>query len=334
MWKRRSKAAKPAAAAEHTAGGQATATMTKKRERKALKALKAFQKMAKLMAKAARKSPQPAPPPPPSTVSHLERPHTRVSSDPIPVPPSARSHARDRAAIEPRLTPLSFDDDGATAIVDAGHRRPRQADAVVDDVDDPPAHAPASRGAESGASRLALGEPSPVWYHEHSSRPIAEAALADAPHGMFLVRATDSNSIAATRSSTRAMHVCSLSVRVPEDPRWNGAGVKHYRIEQHPGSKQFALATNSPGRPRFAHITALIRHYGTEPPSLTDGVLLTFPCPSTATDVSGYSLLRESPPNREALATARRETAAALVRRSNGSGRGRGRGRDCLCRCW
>jgi len=163
----------------------------------------------------------------------------------------------------------------------------------------------------------------PMWYHEHSSRSIAEDALGAARPGSYLVRkATGCMSGGGGRGQEQPMlaHVYSLSVRVPTDARWADITVKHYRIEQHPASGEFELANGaSHQQPVFRTIHALITYYSTCPPSDTDGVLLTFPCQSTATDNAGYTQLVPSLPNKEALAQAQRVSDMEHARRSTAS---------------
>jgi hypothetical protein len=118
----------------------------------------------------------------------------------------------------------------------------------------------------------------PTWYHKNVSRFVAEMILATATPGAFLVRdATDK----VSSFGGLYQHLCSLSIRVPEDFRRPGNIVKHYRIRQYQSDGWLELENGMRNRPQFPTIQSLVTFFGVCPPSRTDGVLLSFPCRRT-----------------------------------------------------
>jgi hypothetical protein len=129
----------------------------------------------------------------------------------------------------------------------------------------------------------------PLWYHGRTSRSDAEKSLAAAPPSSYLVRKADVINGRASLSLAPLSHMYSLSLRVPENTRWSGVTVKHYRILQHQASGWFELENSSLSRPRFPTIQKLVAAFGSCAPSRTDGILLTFPCQTAENSIGMYT---------------------------------------------
>jgi hypothetical protein len=154
-----------------------------------------------------------------------------------------------------------------------------------------------SKDSRTAPSQLdwgaAFGENStasaPLWYHGRTSRSDAEKSLAAAPPSSYLVRKADVINGRASLSLAPLSHTYSLSLRVPENTRWSGVTVKHYRILQDQASGWFELKNSILSRPRFPRIQKLVAAFGSCAPSRTDGVLLTFPCQIAENSIGMYT---------------------------------------------
>jgi hypothetical protein len=116
----------------------------------------------------------------------------------------------------------------------------------------------------------------PLWYHELLPRSAAEATLATAPSGAYLVREAQRKPGSAVREH---VHTHSLSMRVPGD--YSKATVKHFKIEQNKLSHAFILVNGAPNRPQFPTIEALVLHFETHPLSNSSDMVLEYPCRSS-----------------------------------------------------